>query len=65
MADIEQTIILLNTDISNANTNLNTYSDNISSLQTNITSMQDKNDTLISHILDNVDVQKFIDTHST
>jgi len=64
MTDIEQTIALLNTDISNANNNLNNFSDNISLLQTKITSIQDKHDILITHISENVNVKEFIDTHS-
>jgi len=64
MTDIDQTIALLNTDISNANNNLNNFSDNISLLQTKITSIQDKHDTLITHISENVNVKEFIETHS-
>jgi len=64
MTDIEQTIALLNTDISNANNNLNNFSDNISLLQTKITSIQDKHDILITHISENVNVKESIDTHS-
>ena len=64
MTDIEQTIALLNTDISNANNNLNNFSDNISLLQTKITSIQDKHDILITHISEKVNVKEFIDMHS-